>query len=385
MQKFNHICFVVNKYPNPLEPYMLIFLQQLAWSMADMGKKVTVICPLPININPKYLKFPDHKVEETSKGAKLDVYFPKTVGLGQSHMILGKSPVGMTAFFMEKAAGSVIKRLSDKPDVLYGHFWAPSGVAVARLGRRFNIPAFFAFGESHDTIGQFGLEKSKAEMKSIAGVIAVSTFLKNEIVRKGLITEDKVKVFPNGIRSERFKPFDKKEARDYFGFPQDEFIAGFVGGFNERKGILRVCEAIDRFDDIKLVCAGAGDQKPFGKNCIFASPLKPEEIPLFNSAVDVFVLPTLLEGCSNAVVEAMACGAPIVSSNLEFNDDILTEKCSIRINPRSVDEIADAIRAIADDELRRRKMAAASIAKASELTLDVRAENIIKFIETKMG
>lgn len=44
-----NICFVVNKYPNEFEPYMLVFLQQLAWEFADMGKKVTVICPLPVN------------------------------------------------------------------------------------------------------------------------------------------------------------------------------------------------------------------------------------------------------------------------------------------------------------------------------------------------
>lgn len=380
-----HICFVVNKYPNPLEPYMLIFLQQLAWSMADMGKKVSVICPVPININLKYSMFPEHKIEETSKGAKIDIYFPKTIGFGQSHYILGKSPVLATTYFMEKAAERVIKKMKNKPDVLYGHFLAPSGIAVARLGKTFNIPSFFAYGESHDTIGQSGLENAKKEMETINGVIAVSTFLKNNIIEKGIVPEHKVEVFPNGIRGDRFKQYDKYKARVKLNLPKDDIIVAFVGGFNERKGILRVCEAIQKVPNVKLICAGAGEQKPFGEQCIFANALKPEEVPILNSAADMFVLPTLLEGCSNAVVEAMACGLPIISSNLPFNDDILDDSCAIRIDPRNIEQISEAIKYLSENPNKRQLMSIKALEKAETLTLDVRAKNIIEFIDRKCG
>lgn len=173
-----NICFVVNKYPNEFEPYMLVFLQQLAWEFADMGKKVTVICPLPVNLNRKYLQIPYHTREYTEKKKSIDIYWPKTAGLGQSHYVLGRSPVGITTFFLEKAAERVIRSFTEKPDVIYGHFMAPSGIAVARLSDTFKIPAFFALGESHNTIEQFGAERAKEELKDIAGVIAVSTYLK---------------------------------------------------------------------------------------------------------------------------------------------------------------------------------------------------------------
>lgn len=65
-----NICIVVNKYPNQYEPYMLVFLQQLAWKFADNNKKVSVICPLPINLNKNYLKIPYHTIEKTSNGKK---------------------------------------------------------------------------------------------------------------------------------------------------------------------------------------------------------------------------------------------------------------------------------------------------------------------------
>ena len=379
-----NICFVVNKYPNEFEPYMLVFLQQLAWEFADMGKKVTVICPLPVNLNRKYLQIPYHTREYTEKKKSIDIYWPKTAGLGQSHYVLGRSPVGITTFFLEKAAERVIRSFTEKPDVIYGHFMAPSGIAVARLSDTFKIPAFFALGESHNTIEQFGAERAKEELKDIAGVIAVSTYLKRWIVDAGVLEDDKVEVFPNGINGDRFRKYNKTYARDYFGLPKNEVLVGFVGAFNERKGILRVCEAMKTVRGARLICAGKGEQSPYGDNCIFAKSLKPEEIPLFNSAADIFVLPTLNEGCSNAIVEAMACGLPIISSNRAFNDDILDAECSIRVNPVDVDEIHEAIQKLVSDPISREKMSEAAIKKAENLTLSVRAQNILAYIENRI-
>ena len=378
-----HICFVVNKYPNKYEPYMLIFLQQLAWKMADMGKKVTVICPLPININFHYKNLPFHTEEMTDKNAKVDVYWPKTVGFGQSHYIFGKSPVSLTAYFMERAAMNVVKKLKLTPDVFYGHFLAPSGIVASRLGRNFGVPAFFAFGEAHDTINQFGIKQARKELESISGVIAVSSYLKNKLIEKDIVDESKIKVFPNGINGDRFYQRDKYTSRKMFNLPNEVILAGFVGAFNERKGVLRVCEAIENLNGVKLICAGKGNQEPIGKNCIFKKSLKPEQIPFFNSAADFFVLPTLNEGCSNAIVEAMACGLPIISSNRPFNDDILDDQCSIRIDPENISEIRNAIQDLVYNRKKREMMSEAAKRKASEFTLDKRAKNIISFIEEK--
>ena len=91
------------------------------------------------------------------------------------------------------------------------------------------------------------------------------------------------------------------------------------------------------------------------------------------------------EGCSNAIVEAMACGLPIISSNRAFNDDILDAECSIRVNPVDVDEIHEAIQKLVSDPISREKMSEAAIKKAENLTLSVRAQNILAYIENRIG
>lgn len=380
-----HICFVIHQYSNPLQPYAMNFVQSLAWAMRDKGNKISVISPLPVNIIPKYAKVPDHIVEKTPEGNNVDVFFPKTIGLGQSHYIFGKSPVGTTVFFYEKSAENVIKRMKDKPDVLYGHFLAPSGVTAARLGKKLGIPVFFACGEAHDTIGQYGEEKARRDLKHVSGIIAVSTALKNYLTKEhNVISADKVIVLPNGFDEDRFKEIDKLEARKKLNLPEDKVIAAFIGAFNERKGILRVCEACELLDNVGLICAGLEDQKPYGKNLLLVTHLQPSEIPVFYYAADFFVLPTLAEGCCNAIVEAIACGLPIISSNLPFNDDILDDSYSIRVDPHNVQQIEYAIKKLANNPELRSQMSEQAKERAKTLTLNARAHNILKFIEESM-
>ena len=96
------------------------------------------------------------------------------------------------------------------------------------------------------------------------------------------------------------------------------------------------------------------------------------------------MLPTLNEGCSNAIVEAIACGLPIISSNLPFNDDILDSSNALLVNPESVDDIASAIKQLMDNSDLRQKLAEGSKEKAKSLRIEFRAKKIIEFINRQM-
>ncbi len=376
------ICFVSNKYPNDMDPNGLVFVQQLVWTMADIGIQCSVICPLAVNLYPSLVKVPYYVEETTEKGNKVEVYFPKYFGLGQSHYIFGKSPAPLTTALFTKAVKKVISSYKLLPDAIYGHFITPAGIAAARIGRELNIPAFLAHGESTQwSIDQFGAHNVAKELENIDGVIAVSTRNKDLLIAKKCVTKDKIKVFPNGYRSERFYQMDKMRARKKMGFPQEDFIVGFVGSFDDRKGVLRLQEAVGMVKGVKYACAGKGKLMPGGPDCLLAKPVENALLPFFYSAIDVFALPTLNEGCCNAIIEALACGCPVISSNLSFNDDILDENCSVRIDPGNVNDLASAIEALHADPDKLMQMGKAALEKASKLTLDTRAENILDFME----
>ena len=378
-----HICFLTNKYPNKVEPNAIVFLQQLVVAIAKQGVKCSVICPVPTNINKNYKTLPQ-KTTEHYGDASVDVYYPRCFGLGQRDY--GPfNPAKITTHYFTKACDKIIANMPECPDAFYGHFVTPAGIAAARMGRKYNKPSFLAYGEAGTVmIKHFGFKASTKELCTLSGVIAVSSQNKSDI--SPYVPEGITEVFPNSIDSETFYPRDKAEARKKLGLSEDTFVIGFVGSFDERKGIDRLSQAIDKLtiDNIALICAGKGAIQPRTKKCVFKSPVLHSELPEFLSAADIFVLPTLNEGCCNAIVEAMACGLPIVSANRAFNFDILDESNSIMIDPTSVDEIANAISMLHQDAELREKLSLGSLEKAKQLTLDQRAKNILAFMEQKI-
>ncbi len=374
-----HICFITNKYPNAVEPNAIVFLQQLVAAISHKGVRCSVICPVPTNLNRAYKKLPLHSVEKYGEG-EAEVYYPRYFGLGQKDYGF-INPAKFTTRRFTKAVEKTVRGMKDMPDMFYAHFVTPAGICAARMGTLFGKPSFMAYGEATlATIHHYGEKAVKRELAALTGVIAVST--QNKEMIEPYVKEGITEVFPNSIDSKNFYPRDKAAARAQYGLSEDDFVVAFVGSFDQRKGTDRISAAVDRVGgNIRLMCAGKGSLPPQSTRCVFREPVLHENLPTFLSAADIFVLPTLREGCCNAIVEAMACGLPIVSANRSFNDDILDETNSIRIDPTSVDEIAEAIKRLRDDAELRQRLAEGSLEKAKTLTLERRAENIIRFME----
>ena len=368
-----NICIITPRYPTTLDPTAMPFVQQLAWALTDLGNTCTVVCPQ--NVTKKLRR---EYTEKTPRGNDVKVFLPNTLHLGQQKVFCFNTATLTTHFFW-KAARRVVERLP-KQDIVYGHFITPSGISAARLHREFGIPAFLGYGESSDwSITHYGADKVRKELfEDLAGVVSVSS--KNaEVLRKfSCVPEEKIRIFPNGFDETIFYPREKKEAREKLGLPQDAFIVSFVGHFIERKGIDKLMAAVEKAG-VKMICAGKGPIDPTGENCLFASTIGHEQLPWFYCASDAFVLPTLNEGCCNAIVEALACGLPIVSSDLPFNYDILDDSNALLVDPTDVDALADAICKLRDDPGLREALHMGSLAKAKTLTLPQRAKNILEF------
>lgn len=378
-----NLCIITNKYPNRFEPNVLVFVQQLVWQFAKQGVSCTVISPMQVNLHPRFATLPYESREITDTGETIRVLRPKYFTLGQT-TVLGYNPAKISTKSFELCVKHTIEKCGTKFDALYSHFVTPAGIATARLGRRLGLPAFMAHGEATMmTIQAFGgPERVAKELYSLSGVVAVSHHNRKMLSDNGILPDDKIRVFPNGYNPLRFYAADRTQARAHFGFPQDAFVVGFVGSFDERKGVLRLQEAADRLG-VKFACAGKGAQLPGSRNCLYAKPVKHDELVLFNNACDILALPTRMEGCCNAIVEAIACGLPVVSSDRLFNRDILDETNSILIEPDDVDALTAAIARLRDDTALRQRLAEGSRSKAKTLTLQKRGENILRFLNER--
>lgn len=370
-------------YPNPVEKYMNVFFRNLIYAIADLGIECTVISPVSIvRYRKKIREIPTYEVEKTPKGTSVEVYRPRVLS-ASSKQIGAFNTELITERLFENGAVSVAKKLNKKFDAVYGHFFLYGGLAAIKIGRKLDIPSFVAFGECdyESQVQQTYGDLKPKDIYGLSGVISVSTKNAQKLNEIGIFGDIPVIIAPNSIDSTLFYKKDKVACREKLGLPKDKFIVGFVGGFIERKGDKRVLAAVNKLDNVYIAFAGRGKEPPFGERVLFCDALEHELVPDLLNSVDVFCLPTLSEGSCNAVIEAMACGLPVISSDLAFNDDVLTNDNSIRINPNSIDEIYDAIKQVYESKELRIKLSEASLATAKELNIDLRAKRICEFIE----
>lgn len=385
MNKINKICIITDFYPTEKVP-KYTFVEQLVLAWAKIGIECTVLTPSSLThvlIRGAELKPKEKKVNYA--GNIISVYSPRYVSYSMKKIgKLNFAKYSIDAYI--NCCMKFIKKNKTDYDVFYGHF-IHNGIVAAQLSEKYEIPAFFAYGENTTySIDYLGDKKTKELIKSIRGAIAVSTVNKNILVEKKLVKSENIEVIPNAVDKSIFFPREKYQMREKYGFEKNDFIIAFVGYFIHIKGPDRLSNAIKKLqnDNIKSIFIGEGKIKPSCEGIIFEGRKSRNEIAEMLSASDIFVLPTIAEGCCNAIIEAMSCGLPIVSSKESFNNDLLDESCSIRVDSMNVQEIANAIAELYSDKKLRQKLSEGAIAKSAKMEINYRARNIIEFIETKI-
>ncbi len=372
MKKINSIWIVASGYPTKEDPEYA-FIRPVVCEMADLGIDCTVFAPQSLKAKKKIR--PKEWFDYTDQNNKIRVVQPMCVSLSTIKIFEKEISTQLKTKCLKRA----FLRENSLPDAIYTHFWDNAVIAASLIK---GIPIYVATGESKIWVRERFSDKdiSKA-LNNISGVIGVSTQKIEESIELGLIKNiEKTVVLPNGYNPSVFYPSSKQDARLKLGIPNESKIAIFVGDFCERKGDQRVVEAAKAMPDLKLIMIGKGDKVPKSDQIIYCGTLPHGELVNYLNAADVFVLPTLAEGCCNAIVEAIACGLPIISSNRSFNDDILDEKYSIRVNPESIDELSAALCKAFETPERLQKMANESRKRAKSLTVKKRVEGIIDFM-----
>jgi glycosyltransferase involved in cell wall biosynthesis len=168
------------------------------------------------------------------------------------------------------------------------------------------------------------------------------------------------------------------------GLPQDVPLAVFCGHFDARKGPLRVLEAVRRLGIQGVFLGSNGPDRPAGQGVAFVGSVPNAQLPRWLCAANCFVLPSRSEGMSNAILEALACGLPIVASDRCFNTAFLNSTCAALVDPNDPDDIADGITHCLKPAVAS-KMAAASRALAMTLTIEMRITRIFAFVDEVGG
>lgn len=374
------ICVISPSWPTE-KTIDFVFVDQLCRAFADLGHQVTVIAPQSITkcVMRHIPIVKRHSFIKTIAGNRIELYRPYSITFGN---------IGINLFqnSFQKAIKRAFCRIKNKPDICYGHFWS-SIFSIYPYAKRESVALFGSSGEENVGYYVHASEEYKKRLRNyMSGVISVSTKNQQECFDLNLVSPEKSIVIPNAIDQSLFHKMDKEECRKRCGISDDDFVVAFVGQFVPRKGTLRLNEALKKIDDnkVKAVFIGSGSEDPDYTGIIHKGRVNHDDVPVWLNAANVFVLPTENEGCCNAIVEAMACGLPVISTDAPFNYDILNESNSIMVDCHDVDAIADAIQKLKTDENLRKGLSDGALAMAEGLSIMKRAERIIDFIQKQI-
>lgn len=368
-----NILIVTQDYPDAKRS-VYTFVKELVDQFALMGHCCCVIAPYSITQNKAFYKY-------RKKEGNVIVLRPNHLSLS-NWSFFGFRP---SLFFRKRALNKALNDLPFVPDVIYAHFWR-SGREIYPYAKNKGIPLFVATGESQIPTSDVSLA-FKDFYNYVRGVICVSTKNLVESVNNGMTTKEKCIVLPNAINNNIFNLQNKELCRNKLNIPSNAFVVAFCGAFIHRKGVGVLSAAIDSIkeEDVYSLFMGRSlGEEPSCRNILFKGPVPHNDLSTYLNASDIFVLPTLNEGCCNAIIEAMACGLPIVSSDRSFNWDVLDSSNSILINPEDSSQVAAAIVRLRDDKDFRKVLSLGSLKKAGMLTIERRASKILEFINNKI-
>jgi len=236
---------------------------------------------------------------------------------------------------------------------------AGDGVHTAWLRRRAQFePAwkgwFRRFSGKHREI--LALEKELFGPRGARAVVANSVLVRDEIVQNFQYPAAKIQVVHNGVPPFTVAPEARTHTRTALGLKEDDFAILFAGSGWSRKGLRFALEAMNvaKLDRSVLLIAGRGNPHSLPKcgHARFLGPVK--DMPPLLAAADAFILPTIYDPFSNACLEALAAGLPVITTAQNGFSEIIESgvEGEIVAEPNDIPALARAIKAWSDPDRR---------------------------------
>jgi glycosyltransferase involved in cell wall biosynthesis len=288
-----------------------------------------------------------------------------------------------------------------KPDVIFSPtHYIPQFIEAKRVPVIFDL-AFLHFPQMFKKDDLYKLTNwTKSSILKSTHIITISESSKADILNTYKVPANKVTVAYPGYDDEVFKVVkDQEKAEDILKKYQisGDYII-YIGTIQPRKNIIRLIRSVKKINDLKLVIAGKirgkGKQgwmnqeileepKKLGieDRVIFTDFVPTEELPYLISGSKAFVLPSLWEGFGIPVVEAMACGIPIITSNVSSLPEVVGE-AGLLVNPESETQIEQAIRLLVTDKKLHNKLSKKALEQSKKFSWVKMAKEVIKVLES---
>ncbi|WP_321495886.1 glycosyltransferase [uncultured Desulfobacter sp.] len=228
--------------------------------------------------------------------------------------------------------------LNWQPDILDSHFIWPDGVAVSLIAQDLGIPYVITLrGKLFECMKEPSqVRQCTQALKKASAVISVSSGLAETAIELGA-DPSRMSVIPNGVDAQNFNIKEKNACRKSLGLPEDKKILVTVAHLGHRKGHHEVIRALAGLpENVCLVLVGGpaqggtpetimaeAEKSGVKKRIILTGPQSYDQVARYFSAADASVLASYREGCPNAVLESLACGTPVVATDVGAVRDIL--------------------------------------------------------------
>lgn len=325
-------------FPSNKRPNAGVFIRERMFRVAQ-HIPVIVVSPVPWfplqgvirHWQPHFRPQPNRYEEQNG----VQVYFPRFLSIPG----LLKSWDG---FFMALGSLSTLIKLRKHFNIIDAHFAYPDGYAATLLGRWLKIPVTITLRGTEVPLSKMPGRKARllTALKNASRVFSVSESLKQHVVSLGA-EKDKIRVVGNGIDIDKFYVLDKSVARAELNIPEYAKVLVSVGGLVDRKGFHRVIEVMPELvakypELIYLIVGGESAEGnirarleeqvktlKLEENVRFLGAYPSEKLKEPLSAADLFVLATANEGWANVFLEAMACGLPVVTTDVGGNKEVV--------------------------------------------------------------
>jgi len=242
-------------------------------------------------------------------------------------------------------------------DLIDAHYLYPDGVAAVALGRALARPVVLtARGSDLYTLARFPIPRRLMlrAARQAAGLIAVSEALRARLVELG-VEESRIAVLRNGVDLELFHPTPRDASRTESRLTGPVFLS--VGNLVPLKGHDIAIAALARIPGATLLIVGSGPERArlerlartlaVSERVRFLGSLPQGDLPGVYSAADALILASSHEGWPNVLLEAMACGTPVVVNNFDSAGEIVRNQAAGRIMAtRSPEAAASALAAL---------------------------------------